>query len=323
MDKNLLPLEQRNYWRNEKIAFLALSSIEGIGFWTIHKIATTGIGFNNTLRNPSDEFIKTIYGGSSGELNSQKLESTQENLWLKGLELARKLKESGTILIFKDEEGFPLKLRSTKDSPEWIFIQGSPHCLYKYSIAIVGTRDATEDGVFLTRTLVSALSESNITTISGLAEGIDQLAHLESLRYGIKTVAVLGTGIFLDYPKGSEKIRKRIIEDGGCVISEYLPHQRSSAENFVRRNRIQAALCETLVPVEWKIKSGTAHTVGFANKYDKNIANVFLPKTYHLRPELEFSKQAYGAHSFEMPINILSLLEFAFTPKENTEQQLI
>lgn len=318
MDKNLASPVQRSYWRHEKIAFLALSSIEGIDFRTLHKIAATGFGFNNTFRNPSDELIQALCSGSSEKLKISNLTSTQEKLWIKGLELARQLKESGTTLVFKDEDGFPLKLRSTKDSPEWIFIQGNPHCLYEYSIAIVGTRNATEDGVFLTKTLVSALSDSNIVTISGLAAGIDQLAHLESIRYGIKTVAVLGTGIFLDYPKGSEKIRQRIIESGGCVISEYLPNQRSSAETFVRRNRIQAALCETLIPVEWKIKSGTAHTVGFAKKYNKNIANIFLPQTHHLRPELKFSEQEYDAFSFEMPISITSLLSFAFTPKDNT-----
>ncbi|MCS4282034.1 DNA protecting protein DprA [Pseudomonas sp. BIGb0278] len=323
MDKNLTSPEQRKYWRNEKIAFLALSSIEGINFWSLHKIASSGQSFNDALRNPSAEFIQTVASASSKDPQAQELESLQETLWQKGLELARKLKESATILVFKDEDGFPLKLRETKDSPEWIFIQGNPHCLYDYSIAIVGTRDASEDGAFLTRMLVSALSESNITTISGLAAGIDQLAHTESIRYGIKTAAVLGTGIFLDYPKGSEIIRHRIIQAGGCVVSEYLPYQRSSPENFVRRNRIQAALCDTLVPVEWKIKSGTAHTVGFAKKYNKNIANIFLPQTYHARPELAFSEQEHGALSFELPISIVTLLTFAFTPKKPDQKQLL
>ncbi|WP_367863232.1 DNA-processing protein DprA [Pseudomonas guariconensis] len=323
MDRNLPPPDRRNYWRNEKIAFLALSSIEGMGFWGLHKIASSGLGFNNALRTPNEELAQVICSDLNAELSTQNLVFAQENLWQKGLELARQLKESGTILIFKDEDGFPLKLRSIKDSPQWIFIQGNPHCLYEYAIAIVGTRNATEDGTLLTKILVSSLSESNIITISGLAAGIDQLAHLESIRYGIKTVAVLGTGIFLDYPKGSEKIRQRIIECGGCVISEYLPHQRSSAETFVRRNRIQAALCDTLVPVEWKIKSGTAHTVGFAKKYNKNIANIFLPKTYHLRPELAFSELEHGALSFEMPISIVSLLGFAFKPKAPSQQELL
>jgi len=323
MDRNLAPPEQRSHWRYEKIAFLALSSVDGIGFWGLHKIASAGLGFNNSLRNPNDELIQTICSGASEGLQHPNLASVQEKLWLKGLELARQLKESGITLVFKHEDGFPLKLRSTKDSPEWIFIEGNPHCLYEYSIAIVGTRDATEDGALLTKIVVSALSNSKITTISGLAAGIDQLAHLESIKYGIKTIAVLGTGIFLDYPKGSEKIRKRIIESGGCVVTEYLPYQRSSAETFVRRNRIQAALCDTLIPVEWKIKSGTAHTVGFAKKYNKNIANVFLPQTYHLRQELAYSEKEHGALSFEMPINIVNLINFAFTPKDIIQKQLI
>ncbi|WP_060493940.1 DNA-processing protein DprA [Pseudomonas sp. NBRC 111140] len=306
---------EQTHWRREKIAFLALSTIKGLGFWSLHKIAISGRGFNSSLRNPDEDLLKIISEDFLQKSGQNDLALAQENLWSLGLELAHLLNRNSTTLIFKNEDGFPRKLKATKDSPEWLFVQGDPACLHGYSIAIVGTREPTDDGILLTKTLVAGLNNFKLATISGLAAGIDQTAHLESVRYDIPTIAVLGTGIFLDYPKGSDKVRQKIIDNGGCVITEYLPNQKSSAENFVRRNRIQAALCDTLIPVEWKIKSGTAHTVGFASKYNRKIANVYLPKTYSLRAELAFSEAKYGAESFEMPTNILNLLRFAFFPK--------
>lgn len=306
---------ERAHWRREKIAFLALSAIEGLGFWNLHKIALSGKGFNSSLREPDEELQRKIGENFLRKTGDSNIALAQENLWSVGIEQAHQLKKSGTTLIFKNEDGFPRKLKSTKDSPEWLFIQGNSRQLNEYSIAIVGTREPSDDGILLTKMLVAGLNNFKLTTISGLATGIDQTAHLESIRYNIPTIAVLGTGIFLDYPKGSEKVRKKIIDHGGCIITEYLPHQKSSAENFVRRNRIQAALCDTLIPVEWKVKSGTAHTVGFASKYNKKVANIYLPRTYELRPELAFSESKYGAQSFEMPANIINLLRFSFLPR--------
>jgi len=315
METTLESQTELAHWRREKIAFLALSSIEGLGFWNLHKIALSGKGFNSCLREPDEELMKKIADDFLRKTGNSDIALAQESLWSLGIELAHQLKKNGTTLIFKNEDGFPLKLKATKDSPEWLFIQGNPRCLYEYAIAIVGTREPSDDGVLLTKMLVAGLNDFKLSTISGLATGIDQTAHLESIRYDIPTIAVLGTGVFLDYPKGSEKVRQKIIDNGGCIITEYLPHQKSSAENFVRRNRIQAALCDTLIPVEWKIKSGTAHTVGFAKKYNRKIANIHLPKTYELRPELAFSESKYGAESFEMPANIINLLRFAFLPR--------
>jgi hypothetical protein len=98
------------------------------------------------------------------------------------------------------------------------------------------------------------------------------LAHEHSLRAGVPTIAVLGTGILDEYPKGSAIMRERIIADGGTIVTEYLPHISYSAKNFVQRNRLQAALGQVLIPVEWSRRSGTAHTVRFASALERPIA---------------------------------------------------
>lgn len=302
-----MSMEQREFWKNEKIAFLALTTLKGVGFWTLHKIAQSGFGFKEILKSPDSKYYEKIIRHEEGR---NLFPDGQEEVWGKGLLLARELHRDDIKLIFKGEDAFPAKLRAIPDAPEWIFVQGNVENLRSKSVAIVGTRKPTEDGMFLTRLVLSSLSRLEYVTVSGLALGIDQLAHTDSLRYHLPTIAVLGTGIRENYPRGSEGLRAKILESGGSIVTEYLPSQSYSSENFVRRNRIQAALCDALIPVEWKVKSGTAHTVGFAAKYEKKIVNVYLPGTYDSRPELLFSEEQCGAVSYEMPYSIAEMLQF-------------
>jgi DNA protecting protein DprA len=296
-------------WRNEALAFLALSSVKGIGYWTMRGLADLDISYYDFLKLAPEEELESLLrlklpsGVSSWD-------SYRIELWDRGIERARRLSGEGIGLIFPGQSEFPDNLKNIPDAPAWLFVQGELSNLHSKSVAIVGTRKPTEDGIFLTRYLVAALAHSPYPTVSGLALGIDQVVHVESIRYSIPTIAVLGTGINGNYPKGSEGVRQAIIDSGGTIVTEYLLGQSYSAENFVRRNRLQAALCNTLFPVEWKIKSGTAHTVEFASKYNKKIANLFLPNTYHLRPELEFSVSTYGAVACEVPEMTNLILEF-------------
>lgn len=303
-------MDEREFWRNERIAFLALTTLRGVGFWTLHKLCQSGVSFKEALRAPSTAGLGKYFLEEGGE-------ELAESLWQQGLELARHLERSGVTLRFQQEALFPIKLKNIPDAPFWIFIQGNAQNLAQPAVTIVGARKATDDGIFLTKWAVAALAGSRYVTVSGLATGIDQAAHNESIRFGLPTVAVLGTGILQDYPKGSDQIRARILEAGGTIISEYLPNQSYSAESFVRRNRLQAALGETLVPTEWKIKSGTAHTVRFANKYGKRIALVRLPSNDTVQPEVDFAISEYGASVFIAPIDAVPFLKFAMQETED------
>lgn len=311
-------LDQRIFWKNERIAFLALTTLKGVGFWTLHQLATSKAGFKNTFKSNLDKYIK-LEDGSATPLTEIK-----KKLWQRGIKAVNELAKDNTILIFHDEERFPAKLKNIPDAPLWLFVQGDLKVLDTPSIAIVGTRKPSDEGLFLTKLILSALHRSKVSTVSGLALGIDQLAHLESVKYELPTVAVLGTGVKESYPKGSEAIRKLILDNGGTIVTEYLPTQSYSSENFVRRNRIQAALSDILIPVEWKIKSGTAHTVGFAAKYNKQIINIYLPKTIGARPEIAFSRDSYGACEYEMPLEIPELLsKISLLPEKAPTQSIV
>lgn len=291
-------MDEKQHWQNERIAFFALTSLKGVGFWSLHKIASSGSSFKEALKN-----LENSGFGTGNE------DSTLESLWAQGLAIGRQLLAADVRLIFQKEPSFPRRLIDIVDAPHWLFVQGDQTNLDKPSVTIVGTRKPSSDGLFLTRCVMACLARSSKVTVSGLALGIDQTVHEESLRYGMPTVAVLGTGIWQDYPKGSEVLRKAILSAGGTIITEYLPSQSYSRENFVRRNRLQAALGDALIPTEWNIKSGTAHTVKFASIYGKPIINVSLPFSDSIRPELTFSKKEYGASTLEMPAGSKELLQ--------------
>jgi DNA protecting protein DprA len=204
-------------------------------------------------------------------------------------------------LIHHFDNQFPPQLRELDEPPYWLFVEGNVSVLHQHSVAIVGTRKPSEDGMELARLIGGSLRSIQSVVVSGLADGIDQAIHRASLRHGIPNIAVLGTGILSNYPRGSESIRKEICNQGGAIITEYLPDDSYSAQNFVRRNRIQAGLARIVIPVEWKIKSGTAHTVKFAQDTQRKIVCV---RRAHWddkqHPELLYAK-GIGAKIYTLP----------------------
>lgn len=298
------------HWRNEAIAFLAFASIKGVGYWTMRSIYQQLGGFWELIKTGSCEDFERLTSVKFVIDKDYAWDQHKADLWAIGVESWKKLRSEGIGLIFQTQPEFPQTLAAIPDPPHWLFFQGELLNLHTKAVAIVGTRKPTNDGIFLTKYVVAALANRAYPTVSGLALGIDQAVHEESIRFGIPTIAVLGTGINQHYPRGSAVLRAEIVRKGGTIITEYLPDQSYSSDNFVRRNRLQAGLCDTLVPVEWKIKSGTAHTVEFAFRYGKKIANVFLPHTYDSRPEIKFSEDAYGAVASEAPQMTSLLLQF-------------
>lgn len=269
------------YWKLETVAFYALQSLHGIGFKTLYSIASQGISFRELIKtNDCNYFQDTLKYKLDKDISSSEnlWQLFKIGLWSHGVELARKYHRDNVYVVFHGQELFPPQLKRIPNPPMWLFVQGPIANLHQKSIAIVGSRKATKDGLWLTKFIVACMAGLDLVSVSGLAVGIDQEAHLESIRYDIPTVAVLGTGIDSNYPKGSELVRAEILAHGGSIITEYLIGQIYSAENFVRRNRIQAALAEIVVPVEWNIKSGTAHTVNYAKEYGKALLMPYLPQ---------------------------------------------
>jgi DNA processing protein len=140
-------------------------------------------------------------------------------------------------------------------------------------VSIVGTRNATPYGLRITRQIAMRLAEAGVTIVSGLARGIDAAAHRGALECRGKTIAVMGTGADVPYPQPHRALHAEICNQG-LVISEYDPGSRQGPGSFPKRNRIIAGLGKLTVVVEAGFKSGTHHTVTYANRFGRTLAAV-------------------------------------------------
>lgn len=256
---------------SEMLAFLTLAAIRGVGHKTLFDLAEGGHRFADVLDEAPVDLLLRRAGGGRDHARADRGD-VMRDARAAAIDMRDRLSRMGVRLLFRDDPLFPRVMLDLDRPPHWLFVQGAMAPLAMPAVAIVGTRKPSEDGLFLARYVGACLGDWQVATVSGLAAGIDQLAHENSLRAGVPTIAVLGTGILDNYPKGSDVLRKRILEAGGTIVSEYLPHASYSAENFVQRNRLQAALGRALIPVEWARRSGTAHTVRFATALRRPLA---------------------------------------------------
>lgn len=166
-------------------------------------------------------------------------------------------------LILKNSPYYPQNLFKLKQPPEFLFALGNLELLNTLSIGIVGARACSDESVLLTKELVNGLAIRNITIVSGMADGIDKIAHESCLNIHGKTIAVIGSGFNMIKKK---KIFSRILENDGLIISEYFPDIPAFPYNFPRRNQILVALAKSIVAVEVHLKSGTMITAEEALK---------------------------------------------------------
>lgn len=184
---------------------------------------------------------------------------------------------------------FPAKLGEIPEPPKKLFLVGQmPEPETKF-LAVVGSRKYSEYGKEACEKLVSGLSGYPVAIVSGLAIGIDSIAHRLALRAGLKTVAVPGSGLGEKtiYPPTSRRLAEEIVEAGGALLSEFLPDQKAAPWTFPRRNRIMAGLSDAVLVVEAEMKSGTLITARLALDYNRDVLAV---------PGSMFSPNAEGPH---------------------------
>lgn len=181
------------------------------------------------------------------------------------------MKENNIELIHIYDKYYPNKLKEMYDKPIVLYIKGDKTILNDFSLAIVGCREHTKYGEIVAKNISYQIAKKNIITISGLAKGIDSIAHIETLRAKGKTVAVIGSGIDNIYPPENKKLAEEIVKNGGVIVSEYIIGTKPQKMNFPARNRIISGLSNGVVVVEAKKKSGTMITVDFALEQGKEV----------------------------------------------------
>lgn len=187
---------------------------------------------------------------------------------------ANYMEKNNIVLIKYDDDVFPENLKKIYDFPIYLYLRGNINNLYGENAAIVGSRMASEYGKKVSYNLAYYLSNHNVNVVSGLAYGIDEYAHLGSLKSNVgKTIAVLGTGVSDKevYPCQNRKIFERILENGGTIISEYKLGSMPEKYHFPYRNRIISGLSKKIIVIEAGEKSGSLITANYALEQGKDI----------------------------------------------------
>ncbi|MBQ0017066.1 MAG: DNA-processing protein DprA [Clostridiales bacterium] len=217
----------------------------------------------DTFKNDYEMFSNVLtleqFNKMSSSLNLEFIENHIVNLEREDIKILTYMTQ-GYPKDFVNYYGFPLVL----------YCKGDVSLIDTISVGVVGTRKISRYGHDATKKLVQGLVDNNITVVSGMANGVDTVAHTTALEMGGKTIAVIGSGFHEIYPKSNFELFNRIVEKG-LVITEYLPSMPALPQNFPVRNRIIAMLSKGVLMTEAGLKSGAHYTINYAIEYGKEI----------------------------------------------------
>ncbi|MGP0100773.1 MAG: DNA-processing protein DprA [Solirubrobacteraceae bacterium] len=247
-------------------SLLALCAIDHVNWHVIAREAQRPGGLEQMLRGELSE-------------NSKEARATQKLLATADLKLARaraaeELRraqdEVGAKLVTVLDDDYPANLRVIYNLPPFLFYRGRLDREDARSVAVVGTRDASTEGISSARRMARSLAQNHVTVLSGLARGIDTVAHEETLAQGGRTIAVLGTGILSCYPKENADLAERIVETG-ALVSQFWPTQPPTRYTFPRRNVVTSGMSQGTVVIEASNTSGAKMQARLALEHGKRV----------------------------------------------------
>lgn len=234
----------------------------------------------------------------------------------------QKLSDNGTKYITYDNENYPERLKTIEDFPTVLFYKGSLNNInFDKTIAIVGSRNSTEQAKVNVLNIVSGFKNTDITIVSGLAAGIDTASHKAAIDNNLKTVAVIGSGLNFQYPAANKYLYKKIEEENGVIFSEYPDDLPPAPQNFPQRNRIVTALSKGVIIAEARIKSGAMISAKFALEQGRElmcipglISNPNCEGIYYLIKQ--------GAGIVTNSDDVLSILNWEVKPQKSLKLNL-
>jgi DNA processing protein len=231
------------------------------------------------------------------------------------------IQNQGITVLTWNDEGYPARLQEVSPSPPVLYVRGRLTMEDHWAVAIVGTRRITAYGRQVTEQIVSVLAHAGVTIVSGLARGIDGVAHKAALEAGGRTLAVLGSGVDKIYPPEHRKLAEQIMEHG-ALISDYPPGTPPEASNFPPRNRIISGLSMATVIVEADLKSGALITAEFAAEQGREVfavpGNVLAPQSRGTNRLIQD-----GAHPLLDPHEILEVLDLTRISEHQTARMVL
>ncbi|MEO7982547.1 MAG: DNA-processing protein DprA [Bacteroidota bacterium] len=173
--------------------------------------------------------------------------------------------------LFITDAAYPKRLLNCYDSPTLLFYKGEADLNATKMIAIIGTRTHTEYAKQVTEKLVKDLADQQVTIVSGLAFGVDAIAHKAAVKNGLPTVGVLAHGLGQIYPAEHAGLAKDMLKHRGGLLTEFSSQSKPDKHNFPTRNRVVAGMCDATVVIETGIKGGSMITAELANSYNKDV----------------------------------------------------
>ena len=256
--------------------------------------------------NAKESDLVRAQDGSMLTRNIAKVRSSLDtSQYISIVEQARK--ESVSILPIIGQN-YPKQLMKCQKPPKTIFVRGNTEVLKKKGIAIVGTRDPSEYGRQKSRTIARDLAQSGYSIISGLALGVDTMAHIGALEGLGSTVAVLASGVLNVTPKSNQSLAEDILERDGALVSEYGIDTPAARFKFVQRNRIIAGLSEASIIIEGDKHSGTRHMAEYAKKIGRRIFALKPRYPESHRAELPMLLNSQGSELIETAEQVIDQL---------------
>ncbi len=298
---------------NRFVKIRLLLETEGVGIITILKLVESFGTIDNLFladeeqlrieANLNENIAKRLY------LSIKNLSTFNDNI---SREIESTLNKNIKITTYWDDD-YPINLKNIYYPPLILYSLGNISEMDNQSIAIVGTRKNTDYGKYVAQYFSSELANKNITIVSGMARGIDSIAHKAAIRENGRTIAVVGSGLDIIYPPENINLFNQIIENG-VVFSEFPLGTKPDAQNFPKRNRIIAGLTLGTLVIETKENGGAMQTAKFAFDQNKEVFAVPGNITSNQSNGTNILIQRNGAKLVRVPEDILLELQFNLTP---------
>lgn len=253
---------------------LALHSVDGLGPIRLKKVLSYFKDPRSAWFAPVSEFLELGIPQSVVEALKEKRKNLDPNKYFE------EITSAGIKVLTIYDQLYPVSLKEIYDPPLILFYKGEIKSVDNRAIGVVGSRKITGYGKLVTEQLTAGLVENKFTIVSGLARGVDTVAHVQSIKSNGRTIAVLGGGLKVIFPPENTPLAQKIWNEGfGAVISEFAPDYPHLAGNFPARNRIIAGLSKAVLVTEAAQDSGSMITAKLALEYGREVFTVPGPIT--------------------------------------------
>lgn len=293
---------------------IGLNLIEGVGPILAKRLVAYCGSPKEVFRQPVSQLSK-IPG--IGEIMA-KVVSRSHHVLEKADEELQFCNQHRVAIITYLDETYPARLKFCDDSPTLLFLQGNTDLNAGRMVNVVGTREPSAYGKTFTEKLVEELAAFDLTIVSGMAYGIDITTHKACLQHKIPTIGVMAHGMDVIYPGAHSNVANKMVSGNGAILTEFMSGTGPDKENFPKRNRIVAGMCDATIVIETGVKGGSMITARLANDYSRDVFALPGSPFNEKSQGCNFLIKTNRAALFENASDIAQLMGWKTREKEDT-----